>query len=313
MTTEMELDYLYSNTTALDAPDERDFIYEELLGSSGSDLPDEILPDKKTPVLNQGKTSRCTLFSCAWAATEQNYWQAKSIGVDEYPKLNGNEYVEDAIKLGFSEENGWYIQSAVRLYQDKWAFEGYAKITTDEGVCRAIYEKKPLCTWSNQIDWKLSRPWIAVFKIGSPWHAFFIVWYDKEYFYMKNSWGEAWWDKGYFKVARKEFARLFTCYAILDKSDAPLLYGYYAKKKGWCVLEDFRWEDKCTREFAAELISKATGKLKESFWDWKIPTLILTESKFKKMADGAWVKYDTVGVNVLKRWEVVKALRFWLK
>lgn len=144
--TNEELEYFYSQGTAKDLPDERDYIMEEMVSGDTDPLPEAVLPERGIVILNQGKTSRCSLFSAAGAATYQNYLQAKEIGVDEYTKFNGNEYVEDAIKLGFSETDGWYIQSAVKLYMDKGAFIGYAKVMTDEQICRSIYNKRPICT-----------------------------------------------------------------------------------------------------------------------------------------------------------------------
>lgn len=69
---------------AFDAPDERDIQMEELVGSiyTNDSVPDEILPDYKTPVLNQGRTKRCTLFSVSHAINEMNYIEANAVGVD---------------------------------------------------------------------------------------------------------------------------------------------------------------------------------------------------------------------------------------
>lgn len=62
-----------------------------------------------------------------------------------------------------------------------------------------------------------------------------------------------------------------------------MLYGYLAKKKGWVVLEDFRPNEKATREFAVSVINKVTGKSITT----DNPNLILTESTFSKLMDNA--------------------------
>jgi hypothetical protein len=114
--------------SAFDAPDERDFRFGSVI-TKKVNVPDEILPDYKTPVLNQGRTMRCTLFSVSQGINEQNYEEAKRIGVSQYKTLNGTEYIPDAIRdFDYSEEKGGFVQNALKLYRDKGEYEGYVRI-----------------------------------------------------------------------------------------------------------------------------------------------------------------------------------------
>lgn len=177
-----------------------------------------------------------------------NAHESSIIGVPEYKKTTGVELLEQAIAEGFSETNGWYVQSGIKLYLKNKFFKGYASVFGKQQIKQAIVDKKKVCTGSNSIDWSQTND-IAVIKADSPGHAFSIDGYCKVGPIIRNSFGEDAHKNGYFIVKWEDLSALFTCYALLDESDAPMLYAQYAKMKGWCNLEDFRPNDVCTRSF----------------------------------------------------------------
>lgn len=99
----------YLNSQVIDLPDTRDYKHEELFGTTEA-KPTEYATIL-SPVLDQGNTMRCTLFSMEGAMTEQNAIEAQEKGEpDIYEQANPTRFLKEAIRKGFSEKVGWYIQ-----------------------------------------------------------------------------------------------------------------------------------------------------------------------------------------------------------
>jgi hypothetical protein len=291
---------------AFDAPDERDLQLDELAGGiKTTNYPTEILPPHITPVLNQGNTMRCTLFSVAHAVNEMNWTEADKVWVD-YQQYNGLEYLNIAqSKYGYSEEKGGFVQNAIKCYRDQWAFTGYASIEkTEDAVKAAIASGRKICCGSNKIDWgKTDRD--AVF--GSwYWHAFPIQYYVKDWALIKNSLWPNKHDRGYFKVLWKDLDKLFTLYALLDKSDAPALWSLRAIKEGITTQDfnDFRPNDLVTRNELALFVSRYFKVSEDRLWQWVRPNDPATLFELQVM------KARATGKPELKTWETINIMRW---
>ena len=109
MTTTTQIENMYQNSKVIDVPDVRDYKHEEIFGVQEA-RPSEHYT-KISPVLDQGNTMRCTLFSVDGATTEQNAMEALEKGEpDIYGVANPLRYLKQAIRAGFSEKQGWSIQ-----------------------------------------------------------------------------------------------------------------------------------------------------------------------------------------------------------
>lgn len=302
-------------TAAMDSPDLRDFSYSSIrLGGNQEELPEEVLPDYVAPVLDQGNTMRCTLFSAAGATMSMNAREAIIVGVPDYKQTNGIELLNEAIKEGFSERDGWYVQSAIKLYVKHKYVEGYAYLPDAYAVKRALADGKRVCTGSNSISWTDVYGKYAVIQPNSPGHAFMIDGYDKEGFIIKDSRGTQTHLNGYFVLKFADFNYLFTCYALLDESDAPQLYAQYAKMKGWSHLEEFHPNSVCTRLFGAMTISKATDTCLKDIFDVseRRAEMPMTATAFQTIFSKTGKKIEVPETNVLKRWELIKMIKTYL-
>lgn len=291
-----------------DCPDERDFKFWAIV-KPRTDVPEEILPDYKNEILNQGNTMRCTLFSPAGAINHMNRKEFGEFELTNYPRKTGVEYLEEAIKRGFSEVNGWYIQEWIKLYRDKKDFEGYAMVDkTKEALKEAIASGKSICAGSNTIDWR--KTW--KYAVIGTWagHAFEFSHYSKEGIIVQNSWGDTVHDRGYFTIKWEDIGCLFTCYALLDKSDKPFIMEQYAKMKGWWSTEYTDYTEQATRLWGALVIANAYGVELSQIYDSgeRITKARLTVLAYKTMLKKIGKKTKFKGNKILLKWELIELI-----
>jgi len=291
-----------------DCPDERDFKFWAIV-KPRTDVPEEILPDFKNEILNQGNTMRCTLFSPAGAINHMNRKEFGEFELTNYPRKTGVEYLEEAIKRGYSEINWWYIQEWVKLYRDKWDFTGYAVVDkTKDALKEAIASGKPICAGSNTIDWSKTGKYA---HIGNgQGHAFYFPFYSKEWVIVPNSWGDTVHDRGYFTIKWEDIGCLFTCYALLDKSDKPFIMQEYAKLRGWWSTEYTDYTEQATRLWGALVIAKAYGVELSQIYDSgeRITKARLTVLAYKTMLKKIGRKTKFKWNKILLKWELIELI-----
>ncbi len=218
---------------ARDVPGPGDYPAAPILGAAierFAGIPDDTRLEF-TPVQDQGATMRCTLFSAAHSASEENSLEMVLNGFDgaSAKVVFGESLLADAVKLGFSEENGWHITGPLGVLKTQGVISGYAACRDFQEVWDSVLLGKAVATGSNSIDWQAAATTgRASRKSPSPGHAFCALGTgtdsDGRFLWMRNSYGPDWGiHGGWFKVYESDFPLLYTCYSVLDAGDAQAL------------------------------------------------------------------------------------------
>lgn len=202
-----------------DDPDDRDFLWSEY-AEWGSRVK---FPWRQLKVWNQYDNSE-TYKACSV------YWLT---GI-----FNGNQILEfDKQWIEFEQEDPrwkwlafqaerWYLnswaslQDVMKFFRNRWLIDWYVKSVTAQECKNAIKNGCWIYTWSGKCSWsKTSKAKQFVYDEDWANHCFAIVDYDDNWLWAINSFGEWWWDKGWFYIPDENYKDLFTTYAIVDHDD----------------------------------------------------------------------------------------------
>lgn len=210
-----------------------------LVGASASDLPTDVNWVKNgwvTKVKNQGKCGSCYTFAATGALEAQYYNKTKKLVA-----LSEQNLVDCSKSYGNMGCNGGVTDYAFRYVKEQGIQpeDSYPYVGTDTDACKydatksvtkatgwvnipkgnelalqeAIAKTGPVAVAidADPITFQMYRKGVYESSSCSPTeinHAVLAVGYgvekDKEYWLVKNSWGENWGDDGYIKIARNK-------------------------------------------------------------------------------------------------------------
>lgn len=167
-------------------------------------------------------TNGCTCFALSHCVNEQTMsekttWDALwTIAVEE---RTGNP------------TSWWSMSLALRLWIDKLYINWYANIEWIMNIKLRLFNRNPIYTGSNKIDWQQmarDKSKFAVIKSGN-WHIFAIVgWNDnltsptgkKWAFIVRDSmWKDFWYGDGHFYVSYEDIESLYTTISLITKEE----------------------------------------------------------------------------------------------
>ena len=142
-------------------------------------------------------------------------WESDRISWHDLCTIAESEWLLDPDKWAF-------VSSSPKLLQQLGYIESYWNCNSIEDIKLALFNKKPIQTWSTRIDRIKTRANDSVVVEWSTyWHSFFICWYDddKQRFILENSyWSEAY-IEWYFFLNYSDFNLLFVSkYIMTDKT-----------------------------------------------------------------------------------------------
>jgi hypothetical protein len=216
----MALDEVQASKGAFDAPDDRDFSAEHILGAEPVPLPDYVNLNI-VPSHDQKRTFHCTSYGLTHVVEILNTLEHNmQIELDPEEQWRHQKHPPDGAQVQppAIEDVGDSLQHALRIFMHfglenhgnnvnvpVFKAEGYAAI------------QKTLADY---------RRWLALgFPVYSGWlgHCFAIVGYDdkRKQLICKNSYGATWGGKadGTFEIDYFDIPRLFTGYIIYDLKD----------------------------------------------------------------------------------------------
>lgn len=209
---------------AYDAPDDRDYIAEHLLGVETIELPKYVNLNVSSSH-DQGRKWSCTAYALSHCVEIQNSLEFKpdKALVDPNEQWANQKLERGAARAEKMDTEGDSLQNALNTYikyglynknsvlpVEKFEATGYAKIakTVDE-FKKYLAKGYPIYT-------------------GSGYHCYPIVGYDdeSEEFIAKNSYGDYWGSKknGTFTLNYSEISGLFTPYIFFDKKDLKMIF-----------------------------------------------------------------------------------------
>lgn len=214
---------------ALDAPDPRDYVAEQILGAGEEVLPKEVLLPLSEG--NQGADVRtkvaCTCYSAYHVAQIANEIENKVLISPDFMKgweLQG--------AFGTRIPSGDYVQTALKSIvknglktKDELTYniKGYAKIEKSEiksWLARgfAIVTSGPV-TNTNFKQTKITGIWGGKDGAIVGGHAFCLVGYDENFYRASNSYGPTYGalGDGTFKIKPQDLDALGTCYILFDE------------------------------------------------------------------------------------------------
>jgi hypothetical protein len=290
------IEFVGSKDAAVDAPSQHDWSSDMIFGAEENTVVKADFVLDRTPLqdqmLDKSTHMACTIFGMAHCANEGNALEAVEAQVPEsvMPIDVAANLVPDAVKAGwFNPEVGATLQDAIKHFRDFLSrISGFSQCQTFDQVVFALGSRgNPVFTGTNRADWARIRETGNFESSPSSYgHAVAVLGYhleigddgkgvpEKDYLVVRNSWGEKWGPfNGTFRVFRKDFGFLFTCYEIFDASDAARIDAYrktlsdarraYAKSAG--IWNGERSEEPVTRGEAAEMCVKASSYHIERF------------------------------------------------
>jgi len=224
--------------------DNRDFIAESI-DTSNVTLPTMLdLRGEMLPVRHQGVQQSCAAF----VSSAMKEWQErKDVGFQGYmspqfmydnrqnPNADGmtGRFVMTILsKKGCCPEVLYpYGQPkavtdiAPELFKEaaKFVIQGYARVTTIDGLKKALFRNgpcmmnMPLYDQSSNI-WKPKRPGQGM--IGG--HSMAVVGYNAEGFILRNSWGTGWGDKGHTIFPYADWGNQWDMWTTIDATSVPV-------------------------------------------------------------------------------------------
>ncbi len=253
-------------TSCIDAPRESDYMFWDVFWEIRTVTYSPKVYFKNTPILDQWWTLACTCFALAKSCNEENFYDTKISWAWE--KLR-----EEALARWASTSWWWYLQSAMDMGRELKIIAWYVRTPNINSIKAALSNRQIIYTWTNKCNWKqtvINKRF--TYTASGSGHAFCIVWYDDAEwaFIAANSWGESFWYGWYFYINYWDLENLFSCYALVDKQDKPLIDNYKKMKdeeaklkaiQAW-IISDTRMDEPATRYELALMF----GRLLEKLW-----------------------------------------------
>ena len=250
-----------------DAPDERDFLYSEYVEWLGDKIK---FPWRELKVRNQYSQSE-TYKACSVYGLTYIY--------------NGNQIIEFGKQwIEFEQEDPrwkrttfqaerWYLdswaslQDVIKFFKNRKLIDWYVLAKSANECKNAINNGFWIYTWSSKCSWSKTNK-AKEFVYDKDWanHCFSIVDYDDNWLWAINSFGESWWDNGWFYIPDDCFKYLFSTYAIVDHDDTgkidELRYKMeYNKAVELGITNGTRPDEPMTRREWAVMVYRAYKKL----------------------------------------------------
>ena len=212
-------------TLELDAPDARDYKYEELFWAN-NEKKEWYVVFYPPHIQNQGLKPRtrmaCSRYGMSHAVNAQNSEVAKIDGMRWY-EIPAEGQWENYLKVNAAAEREWAtLQSALKQFLDLWFITGYSQVETIEQMKQALREYKPIYTGSKVGDWRAVTN-EKKYKLRTDGrfvgHCFCIVGFDGAGWVAINSYGSS---DGVFHIPYELTESLFTRYAISDSRDVAV-------------------------------------------------------------------------------------------
>jgi len=197
--------------------DDRDYKVEILLWWKVKLPVRYILRDDE--IQNQALTNPygCVFYTWSSISNTMNYIAKEDtrISWDELCKMAINKWLLNPTR-------GAFISSSPELLQELWYIKTYWNCRTLEEVKLAIYNKKPVQTWSNRINRdKTKENNNRAVEWWSYGHSFFICWYSdtEELLVCENSYWKDSYKLWYFFIKYEDYDLLFQSkYIMTDMS-----------------------------------------------------------------------------------------------
>ena len=141
-----------------------------------------------------------------------NQWSRSNCGVYWVMAILQHMWVNFDIAR-FSEQKAPYIPLIEKLFIESGLIDKFIKIPTTRLVDLWLKRGEYLLTWTNlgnftsanvTFDWK-SNHWFVICE--DCWDRWKIL----------NSWGDSWWENGYWYIKKSDFSKLFTPRRIVIK------------------------------------------------------------------------------------------------
>lgn len=225
-------DKIYNQTSCIDAPDNRDYPYDERVGfksimEEAKATPNYIRDENKVTIQNQWSVGACTRFALVHLINAYN--------IKEY-ELNWEKYTQlDAMEVWNRGDKQLTLQAALKQAVSEWLIAGYTTIVKTRPLekqiqlinealdgWKLIYSGSLSCNRSKTKQTK-QFTYDPTRKNG---HAHGIVKKNPfgNYFgyrYMSpNSRGASRWDKWYFHTDPADIKYRYTKYVIIDQDDS---------------------------------------------------------------------------------------------
>ena len=205
----------------LDVPDERDYQYEDLFGST-EELPESILFCPAT-IQNQGKNPKtrmaCSRYWVVQAINAQNKAVQEKDGMRYYEFQASNFWIQYIQVNPSAERDGATLQGALDQMLKMRLITGYTRVQTIQDMKQALSEYRPIYTGSKNANWNTVRD-NQMYTLGTGYaHIFCIVGYnDKGWIAINSYWISNW----VFSIPYDLTDSLFTRYALSDDRDQAL-------------------------------------------------------------------------------------------
>jgi hypothetical protein len=291
-----DIGFVGSKDAAVDVPSQHDWSSDMLFGAEANPVVKADFVLDRTPLQDQmldvSTHMACTIFGMAHCSNEGNAIEADASGVptDVMPIVLAKDLVPGAAAAGwFDPSKGASLQDAMKHFLSPLGLiSGFSQCASFDQVVFALGARgNTVYTGTNRADWARIRETGNFEPSPSSYgHAVAILGYhleigadgkgipEKDYLVVRNSWGTSWGPfSGTFRVYRKDFAFLYTCYEVFNAADLEKIQAYraklsalrraYAKTAG--IWNGERENEPVTRGEAAEMAVKASAYHVEKF------------------------------------------------
>lgn len=242
---------------AKDIYDSRNYLYSDVCWNV--DLPDYVLLDS-WEFQNQAKdwySMGCVFYS--WSEND-NYLNLK----EWFPsRSKWSDLCDIAKEKWLWSPTDWaYLINAPKLLKEKWLIDWYTQVTTHEEIKQSLANKKPVHTWSSQINRTETKkaPFIAVMTWWAS-HCFHIIGYDdsKKLYICKNSYWNTNYDKWLFYINYSDLDCLMNTRISFinknEKTNLQIIKEYRVKMKNYKKSYDEFLQDKSVKDYKLRQIA----------------------------------------------------------
>lgn len=227
-----------------DEPTKQDYSFNTLEEVLNGENP-KARPKDKLIVQNQKLLPACTMYSATHLVNWNNLLEDIQLWLNR-------EQVDPLTRWNIFCQERWYsdkwssIQTVANWNKKNWFISGYTTIEkTLSNDIQVEKMKKAIDMWlfmsCGSAYWnytKIKKTWIYEDRTDWKfvWHAWSIVWYEKDYFRCINSyWPTRWIHKWYFKLPFSIVSKVYSKLVFIDKSDHDLMQAIKEKEliKQW--------------------------------------------------------------------------------
>lgn len=211
-------DTIPETSLELDQPSDKDYIYEDLFGSS--EVKNKTVAYYPEHIQNQWAEHitkmACSRFGLVHAINAQNKEVSRIDGM-RYYEIQAKVSWENYLKENPSAQKEWAtLQSALSQFVKLWFITWYTRLNWIESMKNSLDNVRPIYTGSKNSNWST----VTNEHIYSIWtgyaHIFCIIGYNESSWIAINSY---WPNNGVFYIPFNLTYSLFSCYAISDTRD----------------------------------------------------------------------------------------------